>query len=166
MKVFYIKQNFITLRDNLYVYNEDEREVYLIEGNLIEVPKRFVVRDEGKQERASITRVLKTVLPRFRVVVEGQYEFIIKKGLPLFRSRYSVDGEGVEVKGDFWNMDFEIIHKGQKIATVNKEWVTLGDTYKMTVYDEAWEMVVISFVVAIDRVKEEEYSLLSFFDWM
>jgi len=165
MKVFYIKQKLITLRDNFFVYDIDEREVYTIQGNLIEVPKKFIIRDEAMQERAIITRKLKTIMPAFQVVVEGQYEFTIKKGLRLFRSRYSVEGEGVEVKGDFWNMEFEITHNGRKIAMVQKEWLSWGDTYQITVLDEAWEIVVITLVVAIDRVKDEEYTLLSFFDF-
>ena len=164
MKSFYIKQKLISLRDNFHVYNEQDEEIYTIEGSFLRIPKRFIIRDQQFNERAVIERKVISLLPKFNVTVEGQYEFSIKKHFSFFKSRYSIEGEGIEVNGNLWDMDFDIMHKGQKIGTVNKAWLSLGDTYKIDVFEEPWEMVIITLVVAIDRVKEEKNSIASSVD--
>lgn len=53
-------------------------------------------------------------------------------------------------------MDFQILHQGEVIGQVNKEWFTWGDSYKVHVLDEAMEAIIIAIVVAIDCVKADE----------
>lgn len=165
MKSFYIKQKFISLKDDFYVYNENEEQVYKIDGSFMKVPKTFTIYDKEHNERAHIERKPLSLLPTFIVEVEQSYQFKIKKQLSLFKARYSIEGEGVEVKGNFWDMDFTVELNGREIGKVSKEWLSLGDIYKIDVFDEAWEMIVITLVVAIDRVKEEKHTLWAITDF-
>jgi uncharacterized protein YxjI len=62
----------------------------------------------------------------------------------------------VTVDGNWWDMDFDVSRKGRKIAEINKRWISWGDTYEITILDESLEELIISLVIAIDCVKEDE----------
>lgn len=165
MKSFYIKQKLISLTENFHVYDTQENPVYTIEGNFNPVRKTYTILDTEQQERALIERKLLSLLPKFEVQVENSYTFTVKKKLSLLKSRFTIEGEGVEVRGNIFDMDFTVYHKNQEIGLVEKEWIALGDTYHIQVFDEAWEMIILTLVVAIDRAKEERWNMSTWIDF-
>lgn len=165
MKSFYIKQKFMSMQDDFYVYNENDEQVYKIEGSFMKMPKTYTIYDQQQNERARIERKMSKLLPTFLVDVEQSYQFTLKKHLSFLHSRYSIEGEGVEVQGEFLDMEFAIVLNGNEIGRVRQELIALGDTYRIEVYDEAWEMIVITLVVAIDRAIEESFTISSLIDF-
>ena len=112
--------------------------------------------NENRGEVALITKKVFSFLPKFFVEVQGKEILTITKELSFFKARYTIDAEGIEVQGNWWDMDFEVYKQGQLVGQVNKEWFTWGDTYKVQIFDEAMETIVIAVVVAIDCVKSDE----------
>lgn len=80
----------------------------------------------------------------------------IKKELSFFKARYTIDAAGIEVHGNWWDMDFQVLQHGEVAGKVSKEWFTWGDSYKVQILEEEMEAIIIALVVAIDCVKADQ----------
>lgn len=100
-------------------------------------------------------------LPKFFVEVNGQELLTIKKEFSFFKARYTIDAAGIDVHGNWWEMDFEVLQNGEVVGKVTKEWFTWGDSYKVQILDEEMETIIIAIVVAIDCVKADQASASS-----
>ncbi|WP_249870816.1 LURP-one-related/scramblase family protein [Oceanobacillus saliphilus] len=156
MKQLYIKQKVFSLSDKFTVKDQQEKDVYFVEGTFMQVPKTFFIRNHASDEVARITKKVFSFHPKFSVQVDGQEVLTIKKEFSFFKARYTIDSAGIEVHGNWWDMNFEVYQHGEVVGKVSKEWFTWGDSYKVQVLNEEMETLVIALVVAIDCVKADQ----------
>ncbi len=156
MKQLFMHQKAFTLRGNFSVKDEAENDVYFVEGSFMQIPKRFIVTNDRKEEVAIITKKTWSFLPTFYVDAYGQETMTIKKDFTFFKARYTIDAAGIEVSGNWWDMEFEVIRNGEVIGAVSKEWFTWGQRYVLSIYDEEVEALLVSLVVAINYVKASQ----------
>ncbi|KAI3473587.1 hypothetical protein Pfo_031004 [Paulownia fortunei] len=67
-----------------------------------------------------------------------------------------IDSLGINVTGNFWDMNFAIQKDGFEIGRVDQRWLAMSSTYDINIEDEQFETLVIALVVAIDYVKAQE----------
>ncbi|MFJ5771955.1 LURP-one-related/scramblase family protein [Psychrobacillus sp. NPDC093180] len=156
MKQLYIKQKVFSLGGKFTVKDQQERDVYFVEGSFMQIPKTFSIMDTTREEIALITKRVFSFLPKFFVEVNGREVLTIKKEFSFFKARYTIDAAGVEVHGNWWDMDFQVLQHGKVVGKVSKEWFTWGDSYQVQILDEEMEGVIIAIVVAIDCVKADQ----------
>ena len=156
MKLFYIKQKVFSLSGKFTVKNQQENDVYYVEGSFLQIPKTFSIMDTTRSEVALITKKVFSFLPQFFVEVKGREVVTIKKEFSFLKPRYTIDAAGIEVRGNWWEMDFQVLQHGEIVGKVNKEWFTWGDSYKVQVLNEEMETIVIALVIAIDCVKADQ----------
>ncbi|WP_067842716.1 LURP-one-related/scramblase family protein [Amphibacillus sediminis] len=158
MGKLYIKQKVFSIGESFTVKDENEVDKYFIKGSFLSIPKTFTIKDANGNEIGVITKKVFSFLPKFFVEVDGQEVMTIQKEFSFFKARYRIDGYGVSVQGDWWDKHFEVLSRGKVIGHVNEKWFTWGDTYEVDVHDENFEHIMISLVIAIDFVKNEERS--------
>lgn len=158
MRQLYIKQKILSLGGSFQVLDDSQTPVYSVEGSFFSIPKEFVITDMSGVEIGKITKKLFSFMPRFYVEVCGQEVGFIQKEFTFFRSRYTIDSDEIDVQGDWWDMSFDLTRHGQTIASVHKKWLSWGDTYEVTVFEEKYEQMIISFVIAMDYVKASDNS--------
>ncbi|MEN1966651.1 LURP-one-related family protein [Lentibacillus sp. N15] len=156
MKQLYIKQKVFSLHSKFTVKDQDEQDVYFVKGSLMRVPKTFSIKDIAGEEVALITKKTFSLLPKFFVEVQGQEVVTIKKAFSLFKARYTIDAADIEVRGNWWDMHFQVYQQGEAVGEVSKQWFTWGDSYKIQVWKEEMETILIALVVAIDCVKADQ----------
>lgn len=156
MKQFYIKQKVFSLTGKFTVKDGQERDVYFVEGSFMKIPKTFSIMNTKREEIALITKKTFSFLPKFFVEVNGREVLTIKKELSFLKARYTIDAAGMEVQGNWLDMDFQILQHGDVVGQVNKEWFTWGDSYKVQIWKEELEPIIIALVVAIDCVKADQ----------
>lgn len=156
MKELFIKQKVFSLYEQFTVKDPQENDVFYIKGSFIKIPKTFSISDMNGNEIALITKKIFSFLPKFFLEVNGEEVATIKKELSFIKARYSIDAEGVEVQGNWWDMNFQMLQHGEVIGQVNKQWFTWGDSYKIQIFNEEMETIIISLVVAIDCVKADQ----------
>ena len=156
MRQLYIKQKVFSLSGKFTVKDQQENDIYYVEGSFMKVPKTFSIMNTARDEVALITKKVFSFLPKFLVDVNGQEVLTIKKEFSFLKARYTIDAAGIEVQGNWWDMDFQILHHGKIVGEVSKEWFTWGDSYKVQIIDEEIETVIIALVVAIDCVKADQ----------
>ena len=161
MKQLYIKQKVFSLSGKFTVKDQQENDVYYVEGSFMQIPKTFSILNTVRDEIALITKKMFSFLPTFFVEVNGREVLTIKKEFSFFKARYTIDAAGIEVKGNWWDMNFEVLQNGEVVGKVCKEWFTWGDSYKVQIMDEKMEAIMIALVVAIDCVKADQAAAAS-----
>lgn len=156
MKHFYIKQKVFSLKGKFTVKDQEENDVYYIEGSFMRIPKTYSIMNTRQEEVALITKKTFSFLPKFYVGVNGRDILTIKKEFSFLKARYTIDAAGIDVQGNWWDMEFEVYQHGELVAQVSKEWFTWGDSYKVQVINEEMETIIIALVVAIDCVKADQ----------
>lgn len=156
MKELYIKQKVFSLKGKFTIKDPQENDVYYVEGSFMQIPKTFSIMNTKREEVALITKKTFSFLPKFFVEVNGQEVLTIKKEMSFFKARYTIDAAGIDVQGNWWNMDFQVYQHGEVVGQVNKEWFTWGDSYKVQIVNEEMEAIMIALVVAIDCVKADQ----------
>ncbi|WP_046721316.1 LURP-one-related/scramblase family protein [Heyndrickxia coagulans] len=156
MKQLYMKQKVFSLNGKFTVKDQQERDVYYVEGSFLQIPKTFSIMNTKREEVALITKKVFSFLPKFIVEVNGREVLTIKKELSFFKARYTIDAAGIEVRGNWLDMDFEVLQHGEVVGKVSKEWFTWGDSYKIQILKEEMETILIAIVVAIDCVKADQ----------
>lgn len=161
MKRLYMKQNLFSLSGKFSVKDLNEQDVYFVEGSFLQIPKTFTILNASRQEVAHITKKVFSLLPKFFVEANGQEVLTIKKEFSLFKGRYTVENTDIDMRGNWWDMDFTVYRQGQQIGEVHKKWLSWGDSYEVTINDEAFETLIIALVVAIDCVKADDAAAAS-----
>ncbi|PMC33682.1 hypothetical protein CJ195_27230 [Bacillus sp. UMB0899] len=156
MKQLYIKQKVFSLSGKFTVKDQQENDVFYVEGSFMQIPKTFSILNTAREEVALITKKVFSFLPKFFVEVNGSEVVMIKKEFSFFKARYTIDAGGIEVQGNWWDMDFQVLQHGEVIGKVSKEWFTWGDSYKVQIINEDMDAVIIALVVAIDCVKADQ----------
>ncbi|MBW3080146.1 LURP-one-related/scramblase family protein [Bifidobacterium saguinibicoloris] len=155
----YIKQKVFSIGERFTVTDGAGRVWYTVRGSVFELPKTFRLHagpDESYPEVASVTKKTFSFLPHFSVIMGGREVAAIDKEFTFFKDRYRIDAAGLEVEGDWWDMDFQVTRAGTPVARISEQWFTWGDSYKIAVYDETYATLVIALVIAIDCVKADE----------
>ena len=152
----YIKQHIFTFGDKFSIYDNAGNECYYVEGEIFTFGKKLHLYDLNDNELSYIEQQLLTFLPRYSVWRNGCEIAEIVKEFTFFCNKYTINGLGWEVDGDFLDHDYEITHNGTSIASVCKEWFTLGDAYEINIYPGVDVVTALSVVLVIDACIEAQ----------
>lgn len=147
----YIKQKVFSWVDRFSVMDENGQDRFFVEGEF-SIGKKLHVYDTTGHERAFIQQKLFSFLPRYFVFVNGVEIAEIVKEFTFLFPKYSIEGLGWEMTGDFFAHDYEIVQNGQSIVSIHKEWMTWGDCYVLDIADGRDEINALAMVLAIDCV--------------
>lgn len=155
----FIKQKVFSVGEKFTVFDELQQPRYFVRGSFMQIPKRFTVTTASDVPVAQITKTVFSFLPRFTVEMEGVgLVATIRKQFSFFTPKYSVDGAALSVSGDWWDMNFSVFRANHEVARIHRKLLSWGDTYEVDIADDALEAMIVSFVVAIDRVRSDESS--------
>ena len=161
MRQLYMKQKVFSVSGKFSVKDAEENEVYFVEGSFMQIPKTFSIMDDTRNEVALIKKKTFSFLPTFFVEVYGQETMTIKKQFSFLKARYTIDAAGIEVRGNWWDMDFEVYQNKKIIGAVSKKWFTWGDSYELQIADDEMESLLVALVVAIDCAKAAQNAAAS-----
>ena len=150
----YMKQKIFSWVDQFAVKDEYGQDKYFVEGEFFSFGKKLHIYDSASAECAFIQQKVFSLLPRYFVFVNGRQIAEIVKELSFLHPRYSIEGLGWDIQGDFWAHDYEIIQNNRPIVSIHKAWMTWGDCYELDISDERDEIVALSVVLAIDCVMD------------
>ncbi|MBR4961291.1 MAG: LURP-one-related family protein [Clostridia bacterium] len=146
----YIKQHIFTWGDQFSIYDEAGNEKYIVEGEILTFGKKLHLYDLKRRELAYIEQQLFTFLPKYVIYRDGMQMAEVVKEFTFFKQEYSVNGPGWYVHGDFFDHDYEVLDGDRVIASVSKEWFTLGDAYEISFGANVDEIAALSVVLVID----------------
>ena len=152
MKLLF-KQRFFSWFDSYDIYNEAGQTVYTVKGQLAWGHCLKIYDSLGREVGTVKERVL-TFLPKFEMYIGDRYAGCIRKEFTFFRPKFTLDCNGWQVEGDWFEWDYRILDQtGRNVASVSKELWNWTDTYTIDVYDPADALGALMVVLAIDAEK-------------
>lgn len=152
----YIKQKVFSWGDKFTVKDETGRDKYFVQGEVFSWGKKLHVLDIYGNEVAFISQELFTWMPKFKVSIGGREVAVVRREFTFFKPKYVIDGLGWEVNGSFWEHNYQVTRAGYPIVTIEKEWMTWGDTYELNIADPRDEIIALAVVLTIDCVVEQQ----------
>ncbi len=152
MKLLF-KQRMFSWFDSYDIYDEAGNIAYTVRGQLAWGHLLRIFDAQGNEIGCIKERVL-TWLPLFEMYLNGRYVGSIRREFSLFRPRFTIDCNGWQVEGDWFEWDYNIVDaRGHYVATVNKELFNWTDTYVNDVRDPNHATCILMLVLAIDAEK-------------
>ena len=148
----YVKQKVFSWKDKFNIYDEHGNEAYWVEGEVFSIGKKLNLYDIGNNHLAHIHQKVLSFLPRYFIQMNGEDVSEVVKHFTLFNQKFSVTGYDWQIDGDFLAHEYEIYRDNYTIATISKEWFTLGDAYSINITDGVDPVPVISIVLIIDAI--------------
>jgi uncharacterized protein YxjI len=158
--MYLIRERFFRLGEDSDITDEDGRPVLHVDGKVLSLRDRLVLRDPEGREVAQVQRKLVAMRPTYEVSVAGEEVAEVRKHLfTPFRDRFTIDVPGpddLEMEGDLFDHEYTIRRGGQTVATVSKRWFTVRDTYAVDVAPGQDDLLILAGVLALDLAEDRE----------
>ena len=150
-----IKEKAFSWTDTFTVKDEQGNDRWFVKGELFSFGRKLHVKDMYDEEIAKVEQELFRFRRRYNVTVRGRQTASVVQEFTFFKPRYTVEGPGWDVQGNFWGHEFTVTDGGRTVVTISKEWFTWGDCYVLDVADGTDELTALAVVLAIDCMVEQ-----------
>ena len=152
----YIKQKVFSWNDKFSIFDENGNARFYVEGEVFSFGKKLRIYDLAGIELAYIEQKVWSFLPKFNIYRGGEHLCTVVKNFTFFRNEYVIEELGWRVDGNFWDHEYYISDGSREIVSVCKEWFTWGDTYAVSIDDDADVVAALATVIVIDACIEAQ----------
>src|SRR5829696_9262173 len=135
--MYLIRERFFRLGEDSEITDEHGRPVLQVDGKVLSLRNRLVLRDPEGREVAEVQRKLIAMRPTYEISIAGRRAAEVRKRMfTPFGDRFIIDVPGpddLEMTGDLLDHEFIIRRGDQPVATVSKRWFSMRDTYAVEV---------------------------------
>lgn len=149
----HVKQRFLSLGDKYDIYDESDRPLFQVQGQVFSFGAKISVMNLAGQELFFIQQKVFRVLAEYHVYRGNDVCAVVKQRLSFLKPRLDVSSAygDFEIEGDFMALDFAIRCNGAEVARVSKKFFSFTDRYGVEVYGNADPAFIATLVVAIDN---------------
>ena len=151
MKLLF-KQRAFTWFDSYDIFDEAEDTVYTVQGRLAWGHK-LEISDAAGNYLGQVRQEVLTFRPRFSLFIGENCVGQLRKEFALFKPVFTLDCNGWEIEGNFWEWDYRVTEGSRIVMTVSKELFHWTDTYQMDIADPRDALLCLMIVLAIDAEK-------------
>lgn len=156
---YYLKQKVFSLRDRYKIFDLNQNELFHVEGKLFSfVHKKDFYENQGNLHLFTLTRRLFRLLPVYDLSSpEGEMLATIRKRFTVFVKKLDITGRfgDYTIEGDIFAHNFQVIQNGKVIVDVQKKWISWGDTYEISIFEEEHKEFLLALVIMIDDCMHE-----------
>ena len=151
MKLLF-KQRVFTWFDSYDIFDEAGDTVYTVQGRLAWGHK-LEISDAAGNYLGQVRQEVLTFRPRFSLFIGENCVGQLRKEFALFKPVFTLDCNGWEIEGNFWEWDYRVTEGSRIVMTVSKELFHWTDTYQMDIADPRDALLCLMIVLAIDAEK-------------
>lgn len=151
MKLLF-KQRAFTWFDSYDIFDETGNTVYTVQGRLA-WGHRLEISDAAGNYLGQVRQEVLTFRPRFSLFIGENCVGQLRKEFALFKPVFTLDCNGWEIEGNFWEWDYRVTEGSRIVMTVGKELFHWTDTYQMDIADSRDALLCLMIVLAIDAEK-------------
>lgn len=151
MKLLF-KQRAFTWFDSYDIFDEAGDTVYTVQDRLAWGHK-LEISDAAGNYLGQVRQEVLTFRPRFSLFIGENCVGQLRKEFALFKPVFTLDCNGWEIEGNFWEWDYRVTEGSRIVMTVSKELFHWTDTYQMDIADPRDALLCLMIVLAIDAEK-------------
>ncbi len=151
--ILYIKQKVFSLTDSYNVFDENLQPVYRVESEFLSFLSKIHLYDMYDNELFFIKKKLTFMFAEYEIYNGELLCAEVKQEFSFFRPRLTVTSSygNFDIQGEFFDMDFDVICNGALLGRISKEWMTIGDSYKLEVANDKDAAFFTALTIAIDN---------------
>jgi uncharacterized protein YxjI len=157
---YLMKQKFWSWGDDFTIKDENDHDVFLVDGRAFSWGDKLSFQDMQGNELAFIRQKLLSWGPTYEISRGDALLAVVKKQLfTFFRCKFSVDVPGpddLEAQGDFLDHEYTLERHGRAVAQVSKRWFSWTDSYGIEIVDGEDDVLILATAVVIDMVCHQE----------
>ncbi len=158
---YIIREKFFHLGEDSIIMNEAGQPVLDVDGKVLSLHNRLIVRDMRGNEVVRVQRRLLAIRPTYEVSRDGQELAEVRKQLiSPFVDRFTVDIPGpddLHITGSLFEHEYTFTRRGQVVATVSKRWFAVRDTYGVDIAPGQDDVLILACVLALDLAEDREH---------
>ena len=160
MKQLFIKQKVFKITDHYPITDSNGSVHYYVDQDFRFIGHTVHVTRADGSPVFTVDREIFRLLPRYQVHFADGNSIRLQSHFSFLFRRISIAPESANLRleGDFFDYNFQVYQGNNSIGNIRKVWLTWGDTYELTIYDERFEELFIAVVIAVDRLKDEAES--------
>ena len=151
MKLLF-KQRAFTWFDSYDIFDEAGNTVYTVQGRLA-WGHRLEISDAAGNYLGQVRQEVLTFRPRFSLFIGENCVGQLRKEFALFKPVFTLDCNGWEIEGNFWEWDYRVTEGSRIVMTVSKELFPWTDTYQMDIADPRDALLCLMIVLGIAAEK-------------
>ena len=159
--MYVIRERMFRLGEDSDITDEAGRPVLHVDGKVMSLHSRLILRDPAGREVAQVHRKLVALRPTYEITIDGKNAAEVRKHLfTPFHERFTIDIPGagdMEMTGDLLSHEFTIDRDGQTAATISKRWLSLTDSYAVDVAPGENDLLILASVLALDLAMDAEH---------
>jgi uncharacterized protein YxjI len=152
---YILKQKLFSWGDDFHIKDENERDVYFVDGKAFSFGDQLSFQDLEGNELAYIKQRVLSWGKTYEISRGGEIVAVVKKALfSPFHHRFTVDVPGpddLEAEGNFMDHEYTFQRGGRTVATVSKRWFAWTDTYGIDVAAGEDPVLILTSAVVIDQ---------------
>ncbi|HWJ12752.1 MAG TPA: LURP-one-related family protein [Gemmatimonadaceae bacterium] len=152
---YILKQKLLSWGDDFYIKDENERDVYFVDGKAFSFGDQLSFQDLTGNELAYIKQRVLSWGKTYEISRGGEIAAVVKKALfAPFHHRFSVDVPGpddLEAEGNFTDHEYTFRRGDRTVATVSKRWFAWTDTYGIDIADGEDPVLLLASAVVVDQ---------------
>ena len=158
--MYLIRERFLRLGEDSDITDEHGGPVLQVDGKVLSLRNRLVLRDPQGREVAQVQRKLVALVPTYQISLAGREAAEVRKHLfTPFGDRFTIDVPGpndLEMEGNLFDHEFTIERGDQTVATVSKRWFTMRDTYAVDIAAGQDDLLILASVLALDLAEDQQ----------
>lgn len=165
MKTYYIEQKFIASNDKYYIYdinNKPYLEVVTngvlagldrVCGSIFSVGHKLYIKKVDGSKFSIIKKRAGLLLEEYTLTYGENNIASIKQNMITIKPKISIvtKGDNYLISGDIMAKEFIISRNATNVARITKSTFQIKDKYKVDIFEENNEELLLSAVIAIDK---------------
>ena len=152
--MYVIRERLFGLGEDSDITDEAGRPVLRVDGKVLSLRGRLVLRDAAGREVGQVRRKLAALRPAYEITLGGKDVAEVRRHLftPV-GERFTIDvpgAAGMEISGDLLGHGFTITRDGQSVAAISKRWLSVAAGYAVDVAPGADDVLILAGVLALD----------------
>ncbi|MFI5227951.1 MAG: LURP-one-related/scramblase family protein [Gemmatimonadales bacterium] len=152
---YVLKQKLLSWGDDFYIRDDQNRDVYFVDGKAFSIGDQLSFQDLSGHELAFIKQTIFALGRTYEISRSGAVAAVVQKHLfSPFHHRFTIDVPGpddLEAEGDLLDHEYTFTRAGRVVATVSKKWFSLGDTYGVEIENGEDDVLILASTVVVDE---------------
>lgn len=156
---YVMKQKLFSLGADFTIRDENEKDVYFVDGKALSFGDQLSFQDMEQHELAFIKQKVLSWASTYEIYRSGSVAAVVTKELfTFFHCKFTVDVPGPDdltADGNLNDHEYVFMRGDRQVATVSKKWFTWADTYGVDITDGEDAILLLASTVVIDMACHE-----------
>ena len=151
---YVMREKMLSLGDDFWIEDDQGAKVFKVDGKAMRIRDKFVMEDTQGNEVATIQERKLSIHDKM-AIERGDRKLATVRSAVGWGDRFKIEVEGgpeLKAHGHVIKHDYKIERDGERVATVNKKWFRIRDSYGVEIGPNEDVALILAAVVAIEHM--------------